>query len=76
MTPFLTRQKSAVLQLNGAAFRDELCAVRDWLETLGVTPLQYDYSADEIDGVVTVRLEFSSLHDAQACCARFQGELG
>lgn len=64
-----------VLQLNCAAFRDELCGIRDGLHELGVTPLQYDYSADAIDGVVNVRLEFSTLNEAHACCARFHGQL-
>jgi hypothetical protein len=64
-----------VLQLNSAAFRDELCGIRDGLEELGVIPLQYYYSADEVDGAVNVTLGFSTLNEAQACCARFQGQL-
>jgi hypothetical protein len=49
--------------------------MQQWLDEIGFSPARFDYDLDDIDELISVRVDFPAAEEADIFCTAFGGEM-
>jgi len=56
-------------------FSRQIREMQQWLDQIGFSPARFDYDLDDINELISVRVDFPAAEEADIFCTEFGGEV-